>query len=296
MRIRKRALHRLSEIREAGDRKLGQLPMMLCRTSGAIPAASNDVWEAPAMSSIPDPVLSVRERGGRRFQPVHEHSLERVALEACTALPGAHRGLIVVKEVVGPLGIPDLVAVVGDPKAVQHRLALDVPPLLNELDAAIVSAAAPRAARSANTLARRLGWDIETVLLRFPRLLEVGALAETSPGVVLRPAALRPVGRLYAVETKVSNWRRAVRQGRSYQLWCDTYIVVMEALSSMSLDGLLAATHEDGAGVVIDGRWRSRAHIRRQLVWRRLWGSEHVIAALGHGSVALGGPVGEKSF
>jgi hypothetical protein len=247
------------------------------------------------MSSIPEPVLSVRERGGRRFQPVHERSLERAALEACSALPGAHRGLIVIKEVAGPLGIPDLVAVVGDPRAARLRLALGVPPLLNELDAAIVSAAAPRAARSAATLARHLGWEIDTVLARLPRLLEVGALSETSPGVVVRPTALEPVGRLYAVETKVSNWRRAVRQGRSYQLWCDTYIVVMEALSAMPLDGLLAATHEDGAGVVIDGRWRSRARIRRSPVWRRLWGSEHVIAALGHGSVALGGPVSEKS-
>lgn len=247
------------------------------------------------MSPIPDPLLSARERGGRRFQPVQELSLERVALRACSALPGAQRGLIVIKEVVGPHGIPDLVAVVGNPQAVDARLGSKVPPLLNELDAAIVACAAPRAPRSTATLARRLGWDVHTILPRLPRLLEVGALAETSPGVVVRPAALRPVGRLYAVETKVANWRRAVRQGRSYQLWCDTYIVVMEALSAMSLDGLLAATGEDGAGVVIDGRWRSRAQVRRRPEWRRLWGSEHVVAALGHGSVALGDSVGEES-
>lgn len=288
-----------------GDR-LERADLLGCRKRGGpagAPAASPTpsprpvtmIWEASKISFVPDPLLSARERGGRRFQPVHERSLERAALEACSALPGAQRGLIVIKEVVGPHGIPDLVAVVGNQRDVNNRLASGVPPLLNELDAAIVASAAPRAARSATTLARRLGWDVQTLLPRLPRLIDVGALSETSPGVVVRPTALQPVGRLYAIETKVANWRRAVRQGRSYQLWCDTYIVVMDALSTMSLDGLLAATQEDGAGVVIHGRWRSRAQIRPRPAWRRLWGSEHVIAALGHGSVALGRPVSDKS-
>jgi len=248
------------------------------------------------MSFIPDPLLSARERGGRRFQPVRELSLERVALQACAALPGAQRGLIVIKEVAGPHGIPDLVAVVGNPQVLDDRLGSDVPPLLNELDAAIVASAAPRAPRSIATLARRLGWQVDIILPRLPRLLDVGALTETGPGVIVRPTALRPIGRLYAVETKVANWRRAVRQGRNYQLWCDTYIVVMEELSIRSMDRLLTATNEDGAGVVIDGRWRSRAQVRRRPEWRRLWGSEHIVAALGHGSVALSSSVGEKSI
>jgi hypothetical protein len=95
------------------------------------------------------------------------------------------------------------------------------------------------------------------------------------------------VGRLYAVENKVSDWKRAVRQGRSYQLWCDAYIVVMESLRAEPRAGLLAATAEDGAGVVIAGRWLSRPRVRQRASWRRLWGSEHVIAALGHGSESL---------
>lgn len=184
------------------------------------------------MSSVPDPLESARERGGRRFQPVRERSLEGVALEACAALPGAQRGLIVIREVAGPYGIPDLVAVVGDQQALRNRLGLGVSPLLNELDAAIVATAAPRAPRSTKTLARRLGWDAQIVLSRLPRLLEIGALSETGPGVVVRAAALEPIGRLYAIETKVANWRRAVRQGRNYQLWCDTYVVVMETLGA----------------------------------------------------------------
>jgi hypothetical protein len=245
--------------------------------------------------SVPDPLSSARERGGRRFQPIHERSLERVALEACASLPSAQGGLIVIRELAGPYGIPDLVAVVGDQQAAHDRLALGVPPLLNELDAAIVATAAPRAPRSTITLARRLGWDTPTVLSRMPRLLQIGALSEVGPGVVVRATALKPIGRLYAIETKVANWRRAVRQGRNYQLWCDSYVVVMDALGVAPLEGLLAAAREDGAGVVIGGRWRARARVRGRSDWRRFWGSEYVVAALGHGSVPLIGTVSEQA-
>jgi DNA-binding Lrp family transcriptional regulator len=248
------------------------------------------------MSYVPDPLVSARERGGRRFQPVHEQSLERVALEACASLPNAQGRLIVIKELAGPYGIPDLVAVIGNQQAARDRLALSVPPLLNELDAAIVATAAPRAPRSTATLARRLGWDAQTVLSRMPRLLEIGALSETGPGVVVRAAALEPIGRLYAIETKLANWRRAVRQGRNYQLWCDTYVVVMEALNVAPLEGLLAAAREDGAGVVIGGRWRARAQVRGRSDWRRFWGSEYVVASIGHGSIPLIGTVSEQAI
>jgi hypothetical protein len=246
------------------------------------------------MSLVPDPLVSARERGGRRFQPVRERSLEGTALEACASLPGAQGGLIVISELAGPYGIPDLVAVVGDQQAARDRLALGVPPLLNELDAAIVATAAPRAPRSSMTLARRLGWETQTVLSRMPRLLEIGALTETGPGVVVRAAGLEPIGRLYAIETKVANWRRAVRQGRNYQLWCDTYVVVTEALGAAPLEGLVAAAREDGAGVVVGGRWRARARVRTTMDWRRFWGSEYVTAALGHASVPLIGAVSEQ--
>jgi DNA-binding Lrp family transcriptional regulator len=246
------------------------------------------------MSFIPEPLQSARVRAGRRFQPVQELLLEGAALEACASLPGSKRGLVVLREVVGPHGIPDLVAVVVDRESLERRLASDVPPLLSELDARIVSTAAFRAPRRIDTLARRLTWPVATVLARFQQLLESGALIETGPGVVIRAEVMRPVGRLYAVEIKVDNWRRAVRQGRGYQLWCDTYVVVMETLSPRPLQGLLAATAEDGAGVMINGRWRSRPVVRRRDEWRRLWGSEHVVAAVGDGSISLGAPVGKE--
>src|SRR4051812_12851029 len=78
-----------------------------------------------------------RARPGRRFQPTHERALLRSALSAAGQLPGAHRGVLVVPEMSGPYGIPDLTALVGDPAALSARLDLPVPPLLHEVDAAV---------------------------------------------------------------------------------------------------------------------------------------------------------------
>jgi hypothetical protein len=133
------------------------------------------------VTPIPKPLQSLRGRAGRRFQPVQEALLEEAALKACASPPGSHRGLIVLREVVGPYGIPDLVAVVGDPELLTRRLQSGVPPMLNELDAAIISSAAPRAPRRIETLACKLSWPIETLLPRLAHLLENGALVETAP-------------------------------------------------------------------------------------------------------------------
>jgi hypothetical protein len=75
------------------------------------------------MAETPVPGQSARDKGGRRFQPRKEQALEEVALRASAALPRAADGLLVLREVVGPLGIPDLVAVVGNPLYVAERLS-----------------------------------------------------------------------------------------------------------------------------------------------------------------------------
>ena len=76
-----------------------------------------------------------RPRAGRRFTPSHELALLGPAIDATGALPGAHRGLLVVQESTGPFGIPDLTALVGSPALLTDRLALGVPALLHQVDA-----------------------------------------------------------------------------------------------------------------------------------------------------------------
>jgi hypothetical protein len=200
-------------------------------------------------------------------------------LRAAKTLPGAHRGLRVLLETAGPFGVPDLLAIVGPPTALEERLALEVPPLLNQVDAGVVSAAAWRAPRSAASIARRLGWPAPTVTRRLPGLVKSGALIPVGRDSYVRPSALRPVGRLYAIEAKVKDWRRALRQVRTYGVWCDGYVIVMPALGPSSLPIAMDAIGVDGGGLMLGGRWIRRPRIASRSTAQRLWGSEHAIAA-----------------
>ncbi len=244
-------------------------------------ATPDTEWSA-TVRTMPDVVLSVhagRPRPGKRFEPVRELELSEDVLRAAQTLPGAHRGVRVLLETAGPFGVPDLLAVVGPLTLLEARLALDVPPLLNQVDAGVVAAAASGVPRSASTLARRLGWSLETVTRRLPRLLRTGALVRVGPETYIRPQSLGPVGRLYAVEAKVRDWRRAVRQARTYSVWCDSYVIVMPTLGSGSLPGVVEAVSADRGGLMIDGTWVRRPRISQRSTAQRLWGSEHAIAA-----------------
>lgn len=222
-----------------------------------------------------------RPRSGRRFQPSHELALHGPAIQACAALPGAHRGLTVISEMTGPIGIPDLTAVVGPPSHLTARLAIKVPPLLNQLDAGVVAVTHPSQARSTAAMARLLQWPEQTVQRRVGELVHLGALHEVRPGRFVRPEQLRPVGRLYAVEAKVRDWGRALRQGRTYSVWADSYVLVMGPLADRAQHQLLEQAHQDKAGLVVAGRWLNRPTVHPLPIAQRLWAAEHVVAAVG---------------
>lgn len=177
--------------------------------------------------------------------------------------------------------MPDLLAVVGPLRQLDKRLALDVPPLLNQVDAGVIAVANSRSPRTAESLARMVGWPVETVNRRVPHLLRSGALIAVGTRTYVRPPDLEPVGRLYAIEAKVRDWRRALRQVRTYSIWCDGYVIVMPELSESSTAGLLTAIVADGAGLVLGGRWIQRPRLAQRSRAQRLWGSEHAVAAFG---------------
>ena len=56
---------------------------------------------------------------------------------------------------------------------------------------------------------------------RLPSVVRNGALREVAPERYVRPAALQPVGAIFAVETKLNDWRRALAQCRTYHTWAD---------------------------------------------------------------------------
>jgi hypothetical protein len=225
--------------------------------------------------------VSSRPRHGRRFEPVAERSLQADAVQAMETLRRSSSEVWMLSEVAGPVGVADFVAVIGPEQALAERFALGVPPLLNEADAGIVSAASARVGRTVEQIAARLEWSPATVERRLATLLRIGALRETRAGTFIRPAALRPLGRLIAVETKMRDWRRALRQAHRYRLWCDNYVIVMPELANGARDGARAAVRADGGGLFVSARWVLRPRGRAAPDHRRLWGSEYVAAAMG---------------
>jgi len=221
-----------------------------------------------------------RPRPGRRFDPTHELALLNSAMMAAGQLPGARRGVIIVPEMTGPYGIPDLTALVGDPAALAARLELAVPPLLHEVDAGVVAVAHVKRPSTPRDLSISLGWPEETVVRRLPSLVRAGALCEVRSNGFVRPRALAPLGRLYAIEAKVRDWRRGVRQARTYGVWADSYVLIMGELALSAVRELTEEVRGDSGGLVVQGRWVRRPGVRAVPLKRRLWATEHLVAAI----------------
>ena len=218
-------------------------------------------------------------RAGRRFEPTHERHLYDQAIAACDALPGRQRGVLGIREMTGPVGIPDITALVADLSRLRLRLASEIRPILSQLDAAIVAGAAVNRPRSPTTLARGLGWPTETITRRLPYLIQARALIPAHENSYLRHPALGPIGRLYAIEAKVSNRHAAIQQVRAYSAWADGYVLVMGPLGQRPLELLLEDVDTDGGGLIVDGRWLRRPVMKVHSVARRFWAAEHFVAA-----------------
>lgn len=220
-----------------------------------------------------------RPRAGRRFEPTHELEVVPAALQAARTLPGAHRGAVVVSEMAGPNGIPDLTALIGDDRKLRTRLDCPVAPLLNEIDAGIVAVTNPSVARSPQQIGESLGWPESTVLRRIPSLVRQGALIDHGNRFT-REGAIQPLGRIFAVEAKVNDWRKALKQARTYALWADNYVLVLGRATVAATDLALEEVAQDRAGLVVSGRWRRKPNAAPLPPAKRLWAAEHFVASL----------------
>lgn len=222
---------------------------------------------------------SNRQRPGRRFQPAEEATLFESAKQAAAQLPGAGAGVLGLTELHAPFGIPDFTVVIGDAGSRRARLRLSVPPLLNEVDAGIASVTPTGSFASARQIATRVGWPLGTIERRLPKLLRVGALHEVRPSRFTRPAPLKPIGTVYAIELKIDDWRRALVQCRTYRTWADSYVLIMQRVPGSSLSELRQNVRRDGGGLIIGEDWLVRPRVVKLPRSRRLWASEHVVAA-----------------
>ncbi|MFJ6280299.1 hypothetical protein [Arthrobacter subterraneus] len=189
-----------------------------------------------------------------------------------TRLPRASDGLAIVREFPGGRGVADVVAVIGWQEPVRQRIALPLPFLLNETDCAVVTALSPNQTRTIPIVAKKLGMS-EAQLLRRLRPLVSGGYAELSGSGFRRVRGLEPIGRAYALEAKVSDWRQGISQALRYSTWCDAAAVVL-LKAPLDLSEVKARCATLGLGLAAEGRWIVRPRIGRPNTGLRLAMSE----------------------
>ena len=221
--------------------------------------------------------LAARTRAGKRFLPLAELELHPLLRDLAARLPGASSGVIVISEMSGPTGLPDLVALPITPR-LESRLALTCQPVLAFGDARLAAACSSSRTLSERVLARRLDVSEDAVRRRARRLERGGALLAVTGGWV-RARDLEPVGRLYALEAKVDDWNAGLGQALRYGSWADASAVVMAQLPR-DPSRPIAQASQLGLGLALGSRWLVRPKVRRLTLAYRLWASEHVIAAL----------------
>lgn len=234
---------------------------------------------------IVQPLLSP---GGHRFEPLEELELHSLSRPAAASLPGARRGVVVVPEMPGPLGQPDFIALVGGVEWVARRRAAGIVPQLSQVDCVVLAALHENRPLSLESLSRRLAWPIDTLQPVLRRLERAGALATTDGGSYRRNPMLSPVGTLYALEAKVKDWQRAILQGRAYRSWADNYVILLGKLGPAAERRAISGVAADGAGLFNASGWLVRPKRRRPSPAQRLWGFEHLFAAIEASGPSLG--------
>lgn len=229
------------------------------------------------------PALTVHEttsgRAGRRFEAIDERSLHEQAVAAASSLPGAAAGVLLIPEMTGPIGIPDFLAVVGGRERIAQRVASGIPAITGELECAILACLFPRRPRKASSIATELQLADSYVQGKLTALARVGAVIPVG-GSYTRAAALTPGGTLYAIEAKLKDWRRGVRQARGYRTWVNNYVLVMGHVTERSRASLLNELGSDKAGLYLDNGWIARPSPVPQPRRRRHLAFEYLAAAL----------------
>src|SRR5690606_25201249 len=119
--------------------------------------------------------------------------------------------------------------------------------------------------------------DLDPVMTR---LLNAGAIEKTPGGALRVNPSLVPGGSMFALEVKVKAWQKAVLQGRAYRTWANNYVVVLGTVGPVADRRAADRIREDGAGLFSSSGWVVRPRARRPAPAKRLWGFEHLYAAL----------------
>jgi len=224
------------------------------------------------------PLSSQRTLPGRPFTPGPEAELAAHIHDLAVRLPGVRKsGVLLIREMPGPFGVVDFSAVLPNPEILLARLAAGYPPILSEVDATVVSVMSGTRHWSIRTIASRLDWSAHIVEGRLHGLRRAGIVARNSAGSWIRHGTAVPVGRLHIFEMKVRDWRKAINQACTYAAWADSASVVVNQLSRTAR---LFEDSPEWLGFALNEAWLRKPKILQHSKARRLWASEHVVAAL----------------
>lgn len=219
-------------------------------------------------------------RPGRQFEPIAERLLDEDLLVLSTRLPRASEGIALIHEFAGGRGVADVVAITGWQEAAQRRIALQLPPLVSEMDCTVVAALSPHQTRTLDTLEKTLGMSREQLTRRIRSLISDGYVFTSGSGY-RKVKDFEAIGRAYALEAKVSNWRQGISQALRYSTWCDAAaIVVMK--DPRHLDEVRAQCLALSIGFASEGRWIVRPRKGHPNPGLRLAMSEQFIQHLIH--------------
>ncbi len=212
---------------------------------------------------------------GHRFEPTVERELDADLRTLASGLPGASEGLLGVVEFQGPRGVPDLLVMTRGTAALRRRLQYGVPFIESAADCAVVATLNIKRPLTSRDVASATGMTVEQVERRLRALTHIGIVVAHGQHGYSRRADLEPIGRTYAFEAKVSDWRRGLDQALRYSAWCDaSSLVLLRAPSDMS--GLIERCNHLDIGLAVRDQWVRRPRLGRPQRALRLAASERL--------------------
>lgn len=158
--------------------------------------------------------------------------------------------------------------------ALERRLDNGAPFIEGLADCAVLAALNVKRPTTSDTVASVTGMSLEQVERRLRALAQVGVVMTSSLGFCRR-ADLEPIGRTYAFEAKVSDWRRGLDQALRYSAWCDASSLVL-LRPPADMVSLIARCNELDIGLAVRDEWVRRPRLGKPQRALRLAASERL--------------------